>query len=168
ALDSNIATVTLAIASVNDAPQGVSTTVTTLEDTAYVFQLADFGFSDALDAGSNSGANNFSAVTFGNLPLAGSLMLDGVAVTSGQSISVADIASGLLVFAPANNANGTAYANFTFQVQDDGGVTNGGVDRDPDAKTITSRVGRARFCAHADTKPRVQTMKLFAHPTIIF
>lgn len=43
ALDSNIATVSLTIGAVNDAP-----TVTTLEDTAYVFQTTDFGFSDAV------------------------------------------------------------------------------------------------------------------------
>lgn len=66
ALDSNAATVSLAVGAVNDAPQGVSNTVTTLEDSAYVFQLADFGFSDASDAGSNAGANNFIAVTIGS------------------------------------------------------------------------------------------------------
>lgn len=63
ALDSNAATVSLAVGAVNDAPQGTSTT---LEDSAYVFQLADFGFSDASDAGSNAGANNFIAVTIGS------------------------------------------------------------------------------------------------------
>ena len=34
------------------------------------------------------------------------------------------------MFTPAANANGTAYASFTFQVQDDGGTANGGVDLD--------------------------------------
>lgn len=50
ALDSNLTTVTISVASVNDAPHGASTTVTSLEDTAYVFQLADFGFADENDA----------------------------------------------------------------------------------------------------------------------
>ncbi len=49
ALNSNIATVSLTIISVNDAPLGTSTTVTTLEDTTYVFGLGDFGYSDAID-----------------------------------------------------------------------------------------------------------------------
>ncbi|OFZ66614.1 MAG: hypothetical protein A2V79_06080 [Betaproteobacteria bacterium RBG_16_56_24] len=140
ALDSNIATVTLAITSVNDAPQGLGANVTTLEDTDYVFQLADFGFSDALDAGSNAGANNFSAVTISSLPLAGTLTNNGIVVVAGQSISVADIVLGLLKFAPAYNANGAGYASFTFQVQDDGGVLNGGVDIDQTARTMTIAV----------------------------
>jgi hypothetical protein len=136
-LDSNLATVNLTVTSVNDAPQGANATVTTLEDTAYVFQVSDFGFSDANDASSIAGANNFSAVTISSLPLAGTLTNNGVAVVAGQSITVADVASGLLVFAPATNANGAGYANFTFQVQDDGGVANGGVDIDQVAKTLT-------------------------------
>ncbi|MBI5429259.1 MAG: tandem-95 repeat protein [Nitrosomonadales bacterium] len=61
ALDSNIATVSLAIAAVNDAPLG---------------------------------ANNFSAVTIGSLPLAGVLTHNGVFVIAGQSIGAADIAAG--------------------------------------------------------------------------
>ena len=32
---------------------------------------------------------------------------------------------------------GNGYASFTFRVQDDGGIANGGVDRDPVANTIT-------------------------------
>jgi hypothetical protein len=91
--DSNIATVTLSVASVNDAPQGASNTVATKEDTPYVFQVADFGFTDANDASSNAGANNFAAVTITTLPQAGTLTNNGAAVTAGQSISVADITS---------------------------------------------------------------------------
>ena len=40
-------------------------------------------------------------------------------------------------FKPVANANGNAYDSFTFQVQDDGGTANGGVDTDPSANTIT-------------------------------
>ena len=71
------------------------------------------------------------------LPAAGSLTNNGVAVTAGQFITVADITAGNLVFTPAANANGTAYASFTFQVQDDGGTANGGVDLDPTANALT-------------------------------
>ena len=35
------------------------------------------------------------------------------------------------------DANGTGYASFTFQVRDDGGTANGGVDTDASANTIT-------------------------------
>src|SRR5438552_5009584 len=34
-------------------------------------------------------------------------------------------------------ANGIGYASFTFQVQDDGGIANGGVDLDQSANTMT-------------------------------
>ena len=44
---------------------------------------------------------------------------------------MADINGGKLMFTPAANANGAGYASFTFQVQDDGGTANGGVDLDP-------------------------------------
>ena len=43
-------------------------------------------------------------------------------------------------FTPAPNANGAAYASFTFQVQDNGGTANGGVDLDPTPNTLTVNV----------------------------
>jgi VCBS repeat-containing protein len=135
-LDSNLATVQIGVTSVNDAPTGTSTTVTTLEDTPYTFNVGDFGFSDASD----TPANTFAAVILGDLPQAGSLALNGLAVVAGQRITVADITAGLLRFAPDANANGAGYAQFTFAVQDDGGTANGGVDRDVVAKTMTLNV----------------------------
>ena len=41
---------------------------------------------------------------------------------------------------PAANANGTPYTTFTFQVQDDGGTANGGVDLDQSPNTMTVNV----------------------------
>ena len=58
-------------------------------------------------------------------------------VTAGQYISAANITSGLLKFVPVANASGTSYASFTFQVQDNGGIANGGVDLDASANTMT-------------------------------
>src|SRR5207247_1937314 len=66
-----------------------------------------------------------------------SLTDNGIAVTAGQLVSVADINAGKLVFAPAANANGAGYAALTFQVEDDGGTANGGVNLDPSANTLT-------------------------------
>ena len=127
---------TVNVTSVNDAPTGAIKTVTTLEDTAYTFTAADFGFSDPSD----SPANNLLAVKITTLPVNGNLTDNGVAVAAGQFVSVTDIVAGKLKFTPAANANGTAYASFTFQVQDDGGTANGGVDLDPVAKTMTVNV----------------------------
>src|SRR5215210_786483 len=66
--------------------------------------------------------------------------LSGVAVTAGQTIAAATIVSGNLKFTPAAGANGAGYANFTFQVQDDGGTANGGVDLDGSPNTMTVNV----------------------------
>ena len=120
----------------NNAPSGTNKTQTILEDTNHTFSIADFGFADPGD----SPGNNLLAVTITTLPTAGSLTLSGAAVTASQSITAADITAGKLVFQPAANANGAAYANFTFQVQDDGGTSNGGVDLDPTPNTFTFNV----------------------------
>src|SRR5207253_448967 len=63
-----------------------------------------------------------------------------VAVTAGDFIPLADITGGKLKFTPALNDNGTGYTTFTFQVQDDGGTTNGGLDLDQSPNTITVNV----------------------------
>ena len=128
------------VTAVNDAPVGTSRTVTTNEDTAYVFTIADFGLTDPADSAGAAGANALNAVRISTLPAAGSLTYNGVAVTAGQFVSAADIAAGLLVLTPAANASGTPYASFTFQVQDDGGTANGGTNLDATARTMTVNV----------------------------
>ena len=133
-LDQSANLMTLAVTAVNDAPSGADKTVTILEDASYALAAADFGFTDALDG------NLLAAVKIATLPVNGSLKLNGVAVTAAQSVSAADIAAGLLVYTPALNGNGTGHANFTFQVQDNGGTTNSGVDLDQSANTITFNV----------------------------
>jgi VCBS repeat-containing protein len=54
ALDSNTATVNLAITPVNDAPAGADRTVTALEDTAFTLGVPDFGFHDPYDTPANA------------------------------------------------------------------------------------------------------------------
>jgi len=100
------------------------------------YPLADFGLTDPKD----SPANVLLAVTLNTLPAGGSLSLNGVAASPGQSVAAADIAGGLLRFTPAANANGAGYASFTFSVQDDGGTANAGVDLDASPNTITVNV----------------------------
>ncbi|MFO0796528.1 MAG: tandem-95 repeat protein [Gemmataceae bacterium] len=131
------ATVPISVASVNDAPGGADRTVTTPEDTPYVFAASDFGFTDPNDA---SPTNALLEVVVVTLPGAGSLLLNGAAVAPGQPVLATDITAGRLTFAPATNASGTPYASFTFQVRDDGGTANGGVNTDPTANTITVAV----------------------------
>ncbi|MFT3956297.1 MAG: Ig-like domain-containing protein [Piscinibacter sp.] len=98
----------------NTPPTGADATVTIAEDGSRSFSAADFGFADA-DVG-----QTLAAVRIETLPAAGALTLGGVAVVAGQVINAADL--GQLVFAPAPNASGTAYAGFTFSVQDSAGA----------------------------------------------
>ncbi len=135
-VDSTAATVTINVTPVNDAPAGTDKTVTTLEDTAYTFAAADFGFTDPND----SPANAFDSVKITTLATDGTLKLSGVAVGAGDFITVADLSAGNLKFHPDANENGTPYATFTFQVKDNGGTANGGVDLDPSANTMTINV----------------------------
>ena len=111
----------------NDAPSGTNNTITIFEDQGYTFKAADFGFSDSGD----SSGNALLAVKITALPSGanGALLLNNVAITAGAFIQVADINAGKLTFVPANDYSGGA--NFTFQVQDNGGTLNGGVDLDP-------------------------------------
>ena len=135
-LDASANTLTVDVTSINDAPAGADNTVTTLEDTPYTFAAVDFGFNDPND----SPANALSAVKITTIPGVGSLTLSGVAVTAGQTVSAANIAAANLKFSPVANANGAAYATFTFQVQDNGGTADGGVDLDASANTMTVAV----------------------------
>lgn len=134
--DTTARKLTFNVTAVNDAPTGTPKTVTTLEDQAYTIHLADFGFSDSLD----SPASSFLAVKITTVPSAGSLTDNGIAVTAGAHIPFADLNGAKLKFIPAANKNGAPYASFTFQVQDNGGTANGGVDTDPTPKKLSINV----------------------------
>ncbi|WP_075995483.1 DUF4347 domain-containing protein [Salaquimonas pukyongi] len=120
------------IANVNDAPTGADNTFTIVEDTSYTFSAGDFGFADPDDTPSNS----FDAIIITTLPSAadGELTLSGTPVTPGQAIAVADIPN--LIFTPATDRNGNGVGAFTFQVKDDGGTADGGIDTDQSPNTI--------------------------------
>ncbi len=134
---STIATVTITVRSVNDAPAGTDKTVTTLEDTTYTFAAANFGFTDPNDSIAH---NVLAAVKIATLPAKGVLRSNGAAVAEGDFISAADIADGKLRFSPVADENGSQYTSFTFQVQDNGGTERGGVDLDPTPNTLTINV----------------------------
>ena len=121
------------VVAVNDAPAGADRTLTATEDTPLPLTAANFALTDP-------DGNALGAVRIVTLPGAGSLTLNGVAVTAGQLVSAADIAAGKLVFAAAANANGSGYASLTFQVQDNGGTANGGQDTDASPNMMTINV----------------------------
>src|SRR5438034_319830 len=106
------------VTSINEAPAGADKTVTTNEDTDYTFAASDFGFSDLSD----SMCNSLAAVKISSLPVDRTLRNNDNAVTAGQLVSEVNSNAGKLKFSPAANQNGSGYASFTFQVQDDGGT----------------------------------------------
>jgi Ca2+-binding RTX toxin-like protein len=111
-LPSAPATLKVDVTPVADRPTAANGSVTTLEDKARAFTVADFGFRDG-DAG-----DTLQSVTLATLPEAGRLLFNGYAVKAGKVVSAADIAAGKLVFAPAANANGAGYASLGFKVSD--------------------------------------------------
>ncbi len=104
----------VAMSVVNAAPTAADKTVTTNEDTAYTFSVADFNFDDT-DTG-----DTLSSVRITTLPSAGVLALGGTPVTANQVIAshYLDAIGDKLIFTPVANANGDSYASFTFMVSD--------------------------------------------------
>jgi hypothetical protein len=123
-------TQTVTVVPVNDAPAGTDKTVAATEDTVRAFLVSDFGFSD-------TDGNSLLAVKITTLPGSGTIRLNGVAIAAGAVVPVADITAGKLTYVGGQDGNGTGYASFTFQVQDNGGTASGGVDLDPTPNTIT-------------------------------
>jgi VCBS repeat-containing protein len=121
------ATATVGVTPVNDAPTSADGSVTTLEDSQYIFKVADFAFADPIDT---PAPNTVLSIVIDALPNRGALMLSGVAVVAGQEITIADISAGKLVFTPGLNENGAGaqYSSFTFRVRDNGGTAQGGID----------------------------------------
>jgi T1SS-143 domain-containing protein len=127
--DPSGANLTVTVLDVNQAPSGSNATLSVLEDGSKAFTGADFGFSD-------SDGDSLMSVKITAFSGGGTLSYNGGAVPA--EIAVANL--GLLVFTPAENANGNGYANITFQVRDNGGVGGGGTDLDPTSNQLTINV----------------------------
>ena len=109
----------------NAAPTSSNRTVTMDEDTEYPFGSVDFAFTDT------DSEDELVSVKVVTLPAAGSLALDGAAVTANDVVAVADISK--LKYTPAANAHGSGYASFTFKVSD-------GVSESASVNTLTINV----------------------------
>ena len=94
----------------NAVPTSANLAVTVDEDTSYTFQTGDFAFADGDDG------DVLASVKITALPAAGTLALDGTAVTADQEIAASDL--GKLVYTPPADANDPGYASFTFKVSD--------------------------------------------------
>ncbi len=130
-LDPQVRFITFNVTSVNDAPTGGDSTVTTPEDTNHVFSRADFKFTDPRDN------DSFKSLVVSSLPDTGVLKNNGMTISAGSVIDVSDIDNGLLIYTPPANDSGFGYNGFSFFVQDTGGTANGGDDTDPTANFIS-------------------------------
>ena len=118
----NTGTMTFNVNPVNDAPVISNTAVSKTfdEDTAQSFTQADFGFTD-VDSG-----DTLQSITIVTAPTAGQLFIDAdgdgvygsgdTLIANGSVVSAANISK--LTFRPAENANGSGYASFTWKVSD--------------------------------------------------
>lgn len=131
------------VVGINDAPTGRNSTRSISEDRATALNISNFGFDDHATSAASEG-QALQAVIITTLPTAGTLYFDtdgagtgalGTPVTAGQLVNGADVPR--LVYVPPANAYGTGLDSFTFQVQDNGGTANGGVDTDPTPNTLT-------------------------------
>jgi Ca2+-binding RTX toxin-like protein len=131
-------TVAVTVTSVNDAPEGADSGAAATQGLVYTFLTTDFsnGFSDPND----SPANAFSGIKVTTLPSTGTIKLNGTAIVAGAEVTKTQLDNGNLTYEPAAGSGGTT-PTFTFQVRDNGGVLNGGVDYDQSANTFTLTIG---------------------------
>lgn len=106
---------TITISLLDRAANPLDSVVSTLEDSVHIFAPGDFAFSNP------DGEPLPSSIQIQTTPDAGNLTLNGVVVSAGQRVSMAQLAAGELRFTPSPDANGSPYASFTFGV--DGDVT---------------------------------------------
>ena len=96
---------------VNARPTTANQTLTMNENGTLVFSTSNFPYVD-------TDGDAQQSVKITSLPGAGTLTLNGVAVTANQVISVANIAAGLLTYQPVANQFASPYTSFGFQVGD--------------------------------------------------
>ncbi|MCZ4312787.1 DUF4347 domain-containing protein [Comamonadaceae bacterium G21597-S1] len=112
---SNTAVLTVNVGA-NNAPTAAGGMVALTEDGSRAIVLANLGYGDP-------DGHAFAALRVDSLPSAGSLWFDGERVTSaGLVVDAADLAANRLVFVPAADGNGAAYATMQFSVQDTQGA----------------------------------------------
>ena len=120
------ANVNVTVTAVNDAPSGADKTISLDEDGSYTFAASDFALTDLAD---EPAPNVLSAVKITTLPASGTLRLNGVNLTAGQLVSLADITAGKLVFTPAADFFGTATITYV--------ATDGSLDSALTTVTVT-------------------------------
>ncbi len=140
--DSDMAyTITINVNAVNDPITGSDKTVSTDEDTAYIFKEADFAFSD-VDAGAELNHVKITALPGTNQ---GTLSVGDTPIASvSPPFQVTKTELGSLRYTPPTNAFGAAFATFNFKVSD-------GTDDSVETYTITIDVNAVNDPPVAET-----------------
>jgi hypothetical protein len=160
-------TSTINLTRFNKPAEGTDGAIAVMMNGSYAFESGDFGFTDPND----SPPDLFNRVRITTLPEVGKgvLTLNGNVVTAGSFVTVADLDAGLLVYTPPVDENGFAYTSFTFQVEDNGGTANGGVNLDATPNTMLVHVGGIvpqTLCFVAPLEaPVSQVLPLFGNAT---
>ena len=136
--------VTIAVASVNDAPSGDTRISWNRRNQPNTIRANDFGFSDPRDTPPNA----FLSVKIVSLPSSalgtlklipiGGSVATAVPVPVNTFIDKTALDAGRLIFVPRTNVIGIG--TFNFQVKDNGGTALGGVDLDPTPNTMIIKV----------------------------
>ena len=125
--DTTADSIQFSIASVNDAPEGIDSTLIVSEYTSYSFSAGDFGYTDVE-------SDSRATVTITSLPSVGTLLLSGNPVTAGDVINAGQLVN---LQYQLSSAGSTVNTGFNFRIQDAGGTANGGIDTDTTDNTIT-------------------------------
>ncbi|MDB5723056.1 MAG: tandem-95 repeat protein, partial [Alphaproteobacteria bacterium] len=132
---------TIAITAIYDAPSGADHAANLAEATTFTFTPASFssGFTDP-------DGNAFAGIRIGSLPASvdGVLKIGSTAAAIGDVVTAAQLSSGALTFVANDHIVGDT-TSFGFQVIDNGGTANGGIDTDPSANQFTIHFVPADF-----------------------
>ncbi|RED99763.1 tandem-95 repeat protein [Marinoscillum furvescens] len=124
--DSSTGTLDVTVNAVNDAPTAINETITTDEDTNKTFASTDFSANyNDVEGTAMAGIRitSLPAATAGYLVYNGDTLTSTDLGATGFAIATADISK--LVFAPAENANGSGLGNFGFEVSDGTAYSSG-------------------------------------------
>lgn len=117
---------------VNDEPTAEGRSFTLDNHNAVVLKESDFGFRDPVEG------HALESVIITSLPLAGRIVLHGVAIGAGTEVAIADIRTGKLSFVPDTGSAGIV--DMGFQVRDNGGMDGSGADDTSDTSYLSFKL----------------------------
>ena len=132
ALDTND-TLDLGFDQPNQPPAGANATIAINEDATRTLTDADFPITDPE-------GNTLLEVVINSVS-GGKLTVGGTDVsTYPTTVTLTQLQNNAVVFTPTQHLNGTGAASISFQVRDNGGTANGGVNTDQSANTLTFNI----------------------------